>query len=111
VQNASTGVLELGTGCGIVGMTLAALIPNSHVTLTDLPEARDIVSRNISSLAAELRNDSTIRFEELDWDAELPAWYAASQERVRTELVLASDCTYNSDSRYAPPPLLYIHNV
>jgi predicted nicotinamide N-methyase len=104
------GVLELGTGCGIVGMTLAALIPNSYVTLTDLPEARDIVERNIAS--TDLRNGSTLTFQELDWDADLPAWFTLSQEKVKTELVLASDCTYNADSRYFPPlPPLYTHTA
>jgi predicted nicotinamide N-methyase len=101
------GVLELGTGCGIVGLTLAALVPNSHVVLTDLPEAREIVERNMDSLATQLGNGSTLAFEELDWDADLPAWFARSQSRAKTELVLASDCTYNSDSRYEPPRCAY----
>jgi hypothetical protein len=82
-------------------MTLATLIPNSHVTLTDLPEAQEIVSLNIAS--TDLRNGSSLSFQELDWDADLPAWLTQLQEKVKTELVLASDCTYNSDSRYFPP--------
>ena len=84
-------------------MTLAALLPNSHVVLTDLPEAREIVERNIAS--TELRNGSTLAFEELDWDDQLPAWLTRLQAKTRTDLVLASDCTYNADSRYLPPPL------
>ena len=89
-----------------MGRTLALLLPNSRVVLTDLPEARDIVERNIAS--ADLRNGSTLTFEELDWDADLPAWLVQAQEKVKTGLVLASDCTYNSDSRYFPP--CYPHN-
>ncbi|KAF2630800.1 hypothetical protein BU25DRAFT_386972 [Macroventuria anomochaeta] len=94
--SASLGVLELGTGCGIVGMTLASVIPNCDVTLSDLPEAREIVEKNISESVLELRNGSNLSFEELDWDAELPAWLA--HPRAGIKLVLAADCTYNPDS-------------
>ena len=82
------------------------------MVLTDLPEAREIVERNIAS--ADLRNGSKLAFEELDWDADLPAWLVQAQEEVKTGLVLASDCTYNADSRYFPPPpfhFFYPHNV
>lgn len=75
-------------------MTLAALLPNCRVVLTDLPEAQEIVEQNISTLATDLRNGSSLSFAELDWDAELPASLPGF------DLVLASDCTYNSDSRY-----------
>ncbi|KAJ4983847.1 UPF0665 family protein c [Stagonosporopsis vannaccii] len=95
--NARLTILELGTGCGIVGTTFASLIPNCHVTLTDLPEVHDIVARNTSSEVVELATGSRLSFEELDWDAELPAWLADSQN-TKLDLVLAADCTYNSDS-------------
>lgn len=82
-----------------MGTTFASLLPNCHVTLTDLPEAHDIVSRNISSAVVELANASHLSFAELDWDADLPAWLADSQT-TDLDLVVAADCTYNSDSRY-----------
>lgn len=95
-------VLELGTGCGIVGMTLALTIPNCTVHLSDLPEARDIVERNMTDPSLRLAPGSSLAFTELDWDNELPAWL--THPNSKTDLVLAADCTYNPDSRYAFPP-------
>ncbi|MCJ1431753.1 hypothetical protein MMC27_001108 [Xylographa pallens] len=85
-------VLELGAGCGIAGLALAQMRSDSHVMLTDLPEAMDILSLNIAG--ARLASGSHVEQLPLDWDAELPrtVW-----ER-RFELVLVSDCTYNADS-------------
>jgi methylase of polypeptide subunit release factors len=43
-------VLELGAGCGIVGITLGACLPTSRILLTDLPEATDIIEHNLGIL-------------------------------------------------------------
>ncbi|MCJ1397093.1 hypothetical protein MMC11_000285 [Xylographa trunciseda] len=85
-------VLELGAGCGIVGLALAQMRSNTHVTLTDLPEAMEILALNTS--AACLASGSQAEHLPLDWDVELPE---SVQER-RFDLVLVSDCTYNADS-------------
>ncbi|KAG9196502.1 hypothetical protein G6011_01623 [Alternaria panax] len=87
-------VLELGTGCGMVGIAVAQTIPNSKVLLTDLHEAREIVERNMH-YAVEAPGAS-LDFMELDWDADLPDILQSTSERVN--LVLAADCTYNPDS-------------
>ncbi|XPS79119.1 hypothetical protein M3J09_011106 [Ascochyta lentis] len=89
-------VLELGTGCGIVGLTLASLVPKTAVVLTDLPEAQEIVSTNLSLCASSLAPGSSVTFAELDWDAQLPTWLTQSEKTL--DLVVAADCTYNSDS-------------
>ena len=83
---------ELGTGCGIVGVAIAQVLPGTNVLLTDLPEAREIVDRNTNQ--AQLTNGSKLLFKELDWSADLPL-----QLRSHVDLVLAADCTYNPDSR------------
>ena len=62
------------------------------VTLTDLPEAMDILALNTA--AARVADGSHVEYLPLDWDAELPA----SVAQTRFELVLVSDCTYNADS-------------
>ena len=86
-------ILELGSGCGIVGLLVADLCSTSDVLLTDLPEAMDILNRNV-----EHANFVSIRGKlataVLDWDEPLP-------ERVsnhRPDVVIVSDCTYNPDS-------------
>jgi methylase of polypeptide subunit release factors len=89
-------VLELGTGCGMVGIAIAQTVSNSKVLLTDLPEAREIVERNIES--ALKAPDASLTFRELDWDAELPDDLKSISEPL--DLVVAADCTYNPDSRY-----------
>ncbi|KAF2456645.1 putative methyltransferase-domain-containing protein [Lineolata rhizophorae] len=86
-------VLELGCGCGTVGIDLAQSRPNCEVVLTDLVDAEEIAWRNLSG--ARPAASSTLAFHALDWEEEeLPA---AVQER-RLDLVLVSDCTYNPDS-------------
>jgi predicted nicotinamide N-methyase len=85
------GVIELGSGCGIVGIALASTMPRCSVTLTDLPEVHDIVTRNIK--AAHPAAGSTIDFRVLDWDQ--PDEGVCSQ---LIDLILVSDCTYNADS-------------
>lgn len=86
----SLSVLELGAGCGIVGITLSAFYPNaSQLLLTDLPEASEILRHNLSLLPSSRRADIT--HEVLDWSSPLPP-------RVRDttwDVVLVADCTYN----------------
>lgn len=85
-------VLELGSGCGIVGIALAKLLPRCSVMLTDLPEAEDIVIQNIA--AARPAHSSKIEYQNLDWDEPLPKDFC--HEPI--DLILVSDCTYNADS-------------
>lgn len=85
-------VIELGSGCGIVGIGLAQLLPDCQVLLTDLPEAEEIITRNIK--ASTVPESSSVSFRVLDWEAPIPASVA---DRY-FDLILVSDCTYNSDS-------------
>lgn len=100
-------VLELGTGCGMVGIAIAQTVSDSKVLLTDLPEAREIVARNIDS--AVKAPGASLAFMELDWDAELPGEVQSSSEPL--DLVLAADCTYNPDSRCASSHPLHMHHA
>jgi methylase of polypeptide subunit release factors len=88
-------ILELGAGCGMVGITIAQLVEGARVLLTDLPEAQEIVKRNIGQASAAKK--STLDFQELNWDDELPRNLQPLDARL--DLVIAADCTYNSDSR------------
>ncbi|KAL1961012.1 hypothetical protein VTO42DRAFT_4900 [Malbranchea cinnamomea] len=84
-------VIELGTGCGIVGIALAQMVPRCSVYLTDLEEARPMVRRNVE--CATLAPGSTVQFDVLDWDEELRADVRGRHH----DLVVVSDCTYNAD--------------
>jgi methylase of polypeptide subunit release factors len=88
-------VLELGTGCGMVGIAIAQTMKKSEVLLTDLPEAREIVECNIKH--ARPAQGSTLNFQELDWDDKLSSDLQTFSSSLN--LVVAADCTYNADSR------------
>ena len=83
-------VLELGTGCGTVGIAFAQLC-KSHVVLTDLDDAMEILHRNIK--AANAVPSSTLQGHVLDWGSDLDDSFNA-----KYDLILVSDCIYNPDS-------------
>lgn len=83
-------ILELGCGVGIVGISLAQTIPDCQVILTDLPEATEIVKRNIASMNTAI--SSNVSFMSLDWEAPLPSKIASKT----FDIVIVSECTYNT---------------
>lgn len=85
-------VLELGSGCGLVGLGLAQLV-KARVLLTDLPDASEIAELNLRSTA--LPAGSVASFEVLNWEHE--ALPQVVQARM-FDVVLVADCTYNSTS-------------
>ncbi|EEH18038.1 hypothetical protein PABG_00601 [Paracoccidioides brasiliensis Pb03] len=91
-KNRELRVIELGTGCGIVGISIAQIVPHSFVLLTDLEEVQGIVGRNLE--CATFASFSAARFQVLDWDQRVPDDIA----KHTYDLILVSDCTYNADS-------------
>src|ERR1700734_3176668 len=85
-------VLELGSGCGIVGIGLAQTVPDCEVILTDLPEAEELAMKNINGMNAAISSD--VSFNTLDWENPLPL---SIRDRL-FDLILVADCTYNPDS-------------
>jgi hypothetical protein len=85
-------VIELGCGCGTVGISIAQSIPDSDVLLTDLAEVTDLVEANIARMKPAM--SSRARFLPLDWLEPLPA---KLQSRTN-DLIIVSECTYNSDT-------------
>lgn len=83
-------VLELGAGCGIVGIAFAQLV-KSDMLLTDLEDAQDILIKNIG--CASPLAGSKIQTRNLDWAAGPDDSFNA-----QFDLVLVSDCIYNPDS-------------
>jgi predicted nicotinamide N-methyase len=89
-------VLELGAGCGVVGITVAKRFPKANVLLTDLPEAEDIARCNISANVTQPKNKpsfANIEYQNLDWAEPLPKNLCNGD----LDLVLVADCTYNPD--------------
>lgn len=85
-------VIELGSGCGLVGIALATLRHKCHILLTDLPDAMDILDYNI--LRSKPASESKIEHRVLDWAEPLPA--AITEQQY--DLILVSECTYNENS-------------
>ncbi|KAF2863611.1 hypothetical protein K470DRAFT_254899 [Piedraia hortae CBS 480.64] len=83
--------IELGCGCACVGLTLALRCPGSDVLLTDMEEVRELAEANISLLKDKR---SRVSFNALDWEEAVPQTIIDRQHN----LVVVSECTYNSDT-------------
>jgi Lysine methyltransferase len=78
-------VLELGAGCGVVGIS-AALLGAPHVLLTDLPELLPLLQSNIDRNRAMLRGEVACR--PCDWTQPLPL------DLPPVDLILVADCVW-----------------
>ena len=87
-------VLELGSGCGIVGLEVAQICCQCDVTLTDLPDTMEILSYNVSKVMGSNPAVGNVITGVLDWDDANPKIVQGH----RYDLVIVSDCTYNADS-------------
>ncbi|KAK3677701.1 hypothetical protein LTR78_002551 [Recurvomyces mirabilis] len=85
-------VLELGCGCGSVGISVAQSIPDCDVLLTDLPEVTELVEANVARMKPAM--SSQVTFAPLDWEVSLPE---TLQNRTN-DLIIVSECTYNTDT-------------
>jgi predicted nicotinamide N-methyase len=85
-------ILELGCGCGMVGISIAQTIPDCEVLLTDMPEAQEIAERNIGNMNPAI--SSTATFVPFDWEAPLPM----AIRKKAFDIILVSECTYNTDT-------------
>ncbi|KAI8946043.1 putative methyltransferase-domain-containing protein [Xylaria longipes] len=115
IDQESFNVLELGSGVGILGITIASILPkaataqgqtlnNARVLLTDLEEAEERARSNIAKGKATLGLNSigdanvTIEYENLDWDEGCEGRFGPLTTSTSWDLVVLSDCTYNVDS-------------
>ena len=100
---ATCNVLELGSGCGAVGL-VAACLGAQAVWLTDLEVALPTLQANVRLNACE----STVSVCQLDWNR--PTGLEASGlASVDFGLVLASECIYDED--HAQPLLRTMHQA
>jgi hypothetical protein len=85
----------------MVGLTLVNTLDGMDVLMTDLPEATEIARRNAGTYNPPNPGGPSLSFTELDWDAGLPRDLDYVFDDL--QLLVAADCTYNSDSRYVHP--------
>jgi hypothetical protein len=114
-ENDNFNVLELGSGVGILGITIASILPeaasvqgrfltSATVLLTDLAEAEERARLNIFKayevLAPSYRFGLKVNidYENLDWDEGREGRFGPLTTATPWDLVVLSDCTYNVDS-------------
>ncbi|KAI1396013.1 putative methyltransferase-domain-containing protein [Hypoxylon fuscum] len=118
ISSESFSVLELGSGVGILGITLACILERAAevqgqalhgatVLLTDLPEAEERARSNIARAKSTLLDRSEgdpvvdLQYENLDWDDGKRGRFGPLASARAWDLVVLSDCTYNADSQPA----------
>ena len=92
MQRKKSKMIELGSGSGLVGIQFAHACPGSQAVLTDLTMATDIMAQNAKR--AQWSKHYHIECCGLDWAEDLPKSFSDD----RFDLILVSDCTYNTDS-------------
>ena len=93
IRNADSkklSILELGCGCGMVGISIAQTVPDCQVFLTDMSEAQDIAKRNIAAMKNAASSSAV--FSPLNWGADLPQMI----KNQTFDVVLVCECTYNT---------------
>ncbi|KAL8688207.1 MAG: hypothetical protein Q9218_005826 [Villophora microphyllina] len=85
-------ILELGTGCGIVGLVFGNIVPNSWALLTDLDDGA-LKFAAINAQRSLRAQDSIRECRPLDWTE--PRSFGLDRT---LDFIVASDCTYNADT-------------
>ena len=94
LKQSAPSIIELGSGTGVAGLELARLCPTSDVLLTDHLEATDLLQSNLSKAKSASKEEGTVATRELNWDNALPKEIS----KMYFDIIVVSDCTYNSDS-------------
>jgi 2-polyprenyl-3-methyl-5-hydroxy-6-metoxy-1,4-benzoquinol methylase len=86
-------VLELGSGVGILGVSIAATFPNVKVVMTDLLDAQPLVDENIRLNMQYPHLTRNASFRILDWE-QRP--FSEWTETEKFDLIVMADVTYNT---------------
>eukprot|EP00928_Gymnodinium_smaydae_P066890 TRINITY_DN49855_c0_g1_i1.p1 TRINITY_DN49855_c0_g1~~TRINITY_DN49855_c0_g1_i1.p1 ORF type:complete len:234 (+),score=47.30 TRINITY_DN49855_c0_g1_i1:62-763(+) len=100
-QLANKSVIELGSGCGGVGMYLRRR-QAAPVVLTDVYRALPLLKRNVQ--ANGLQADGQLELCALPWGTELARLPPSVTRRVPFDLAVAADCTYDFIRPEQPAP-------
>ncbi|KAL9581382.1 MAG: hypothetical protein Q9212_003935 [Teloschistes hypoglaucus] len=85
-------ILELGAGCGIVGLVLGSIFPRSRTLLTDIDDDA-LRFAGINALKCTRALASIREWRPLDWED--PQSFTLDGT---LDFIVASDCIYNTDS-------------
>merc|ERR1719419_1373440 len=96
---AGRSILELGSGCGVVGMYLMQR-GAGPVVLTDVYRALPLLKRNVAT------NGLRCEVCPLPWGTPMERLAPAIRGRAPFDFVVASDCTYDFVSPDKPSPSL-----
>lgn len=108
-------ILELGSGVGILGITLGSIIwkaarvqgkelRHATVLLSDLPEAEERAGFNMSHARTAYESCrpeqtvTTLQYENLSWDDGMEGRFGPLAQSHYWDYIVLSDCTYNVDS-------------
>jgi len=87
-------VLELGSGCGLAGLTAAA-VGAQQVVLTDIPDAIEHLNVNIRANRQSARiPEGVVKAQVLEWGDEDALAALQADYREGFQVLLLSDCTY-----------------
>jgi len=111
LQAGKLHVLEVGCGIGTVGIGVATLLqacadnqlPDAFILLTDLPDAEERAVANIVRFQKSAAGRGTgakirLEYDNLDWEDGRNGVFPAKVESTPWDLVILSDCTYNTDT-------------
>lgn len=106
-KQGSKNIIELGCGIGVLGIGIAAAahaygIQDVNMLITDVDDAKYRAESNIKRLLQrypdmEGSGSQTI-YENLDWEEGRVGRFGAEAASRRWDLIILSDCTYNTDT-------------
>ncbi|PHH83944.1 hypothetical protein CDD83_2755 [Cordyceps sp. RAO-2017] len=103
-ESESINILELGCGVGILGAGLSAVYPRARaractILMTDLDQAAGRARSNLGLLTRQQAAGSArLLYENLDWEDGRDGRFGPLLRHRRWDLVMLSDCTYNTDT-------------
>eukprot|EP01119_Soliformovum_irregulare_P020327 TRINITY_DN6557_c0_g1_i2.p1 TRINITY_DN6557_c0_g1~~TRINITY_DN6557_c0_g1_i2.p1 ORF type:complete len:179 (+),score=52.91 TRINITY_DN6557_c0_g1_i2:232-768(+) len=77
-------IVELGAGCGLVGISIAKLFPSSKILITDLGPLVPLIEKNIKLNGLD---SSQVIAQEYFWGNEIP-------DSIQADVIVASDCVW-----------------
>lgn len=98
-QKASIGpkIIEVGAGCGLLGLALAAQIPSTHVVLTETKEVLDtILLPNLHNNKSMVPSKSSVKACSLDWLVYEDDAKQNDLQSTKFDMILGTDVVFST---------------